>query len=151
MGLFNKLFGTRSEREIKKFSNQVDGILALEPAYRALTDEELKAKTVEFKERLAKGETLDDILVEAFAAIREAADRVLGMRGLAVEPLAQNRSCNRQCKNDRRTIAEEQHTGNSSRQQRNADILHDARSRDIVTQMRRRRNHIIGHFDVPPY
>ncbi len=85
MGLFNKLFGTRSEREIKKFSNQVDGILALEPAYRALTDEELKAKTVEFKERLAKGETLDDILVEAFATIREAADRVLGMRPYRVQ------------------------------------------------------------------
>ena len=85
MGLFDKVFGTRSQREIKKFSKQVDAILALEDEYKALSDEQLKAKTREFKDRLAKGETLDDLLVEAFAACREAADRVLGMRPYRVQ------------------------------------------------------------------
>ena len=85
MGLFDKLFGTRSEREIKKFSKDVDAILALEDEYKALSDEALKAKTVQFRERLAQGETLDDILVEAFATCREAADRVLGMRPYRVQ------------------------------------------------------------------
>ena len=85
MGLFDKLFGTRSEREIKKFDSQVDAILALEKQYKALTDDELKAKTPELKARLEQGETLDDILVEAFAAVREAADRVLGMRPYRVQ------------------------------------------------------------------
>ena len=79
------MFGTRSERQIKKFSDKVDQILALEEQYKALTDEELKAKTPELKARLANGETLDDILVDAFAAIREAADRVLGMRPYRVQ------------------------------------------------------------------
>ena len=85
MGLFDKLFGTRSEREIKKFDAQVDAILALEEPYKALTDDQLKAKTPELKARLEQGETLDDILVEAFAAIREAAARVLGMRPYRVQ------------------------------------------------------------------
>ena len=85
MGLINKLFGTRSEREIKKFTNQVDQVMALEDSYRQLSDEALKAKTEEFKNRLRQGETLDDILVEAFAACREAADRVLGMRPYRVQ------------------------------------------------------------------
>ena len=85
MGLFNKIFGTRSEREIKKFSKQVDAILALEDEYKALSDEQLRAKTWEFKNRLADGATLDDLLVEAFAACREAADRVLGMRPYRVQ------------------------------------------------------------------
>ena len=85
MGLINKLFGTRSEREIKKFTNQVDQVMALEASYRQLSDEALKAKTEEFKTRLRQGETLDDILVEAFAACREAADRVLGMRPYRVQ------------------------------------------------------------------
>ena len=85
MGLFDKLFGTRSEREIKKFTGQVDSILALEEQYKALTDEELKAKTAELKARLEQGETLDDILVDAFAAVREAAARVLGMRPYRVQ------------------------------------------------------------------
>ena len=85
MGLFNKLFGTRSEREIKKFSSQVDQVMALEDTYRKLSDDALRAKTQEFKDRLAKGETLDDILVDAFAAVREAADRVLGMRPYRVQ------------------------------------------------------------------
>ena len=85
MGLFTKLFGTRSDREIKKIQPTVDKILALEGAYKALSEEALKAKTGEFKERLAQGETLDDILPEAFAAVREAADRVLGMRPYPVQ------------------------------------------------------------------
>ena len=85
MGLITKLFGTRSEREIKKIAPLVDKILALEEEYKALSEEALKAKTAQFKERLAKGETLDDLLPEAFAAIREAADRVLGMRPYPVQ------------------------------------------------------------------
>ena len=80
MGLFTKLFGTRAERESKHIRPTVDKILAMEAEYKALSEEELKGKTALFKERLAKGETLDDLLPEAFAAIREAADRVLGMR-----------------------------------------------------------------------
>ena len=85
MGLFDKFFGTRSQREIKKIQPLVDKVLKLEEEYRALSDEALKAKTPEFKERLAKGETLDDLLPEAFAAAREAADRVLGMRPYPVQ------------------------------------------------------------------
>jgi len=85
MGLFDKLFGTRSQREIKRIQPLVDKVLSLEDEYRNLSDEALKAKTPEFKERLAKGETLDDLLPEAFAAAREAADRVLGMRPYPVQ------------------------------------------------------------------
>ena len=85
MGLFDKLFGTRSQRELKKIQPTVDKILALEEEYRNLSEEALKGKTAEFKNRLAQGETLDDILPEAFAAIREAADRVLGMRPYPVQ------------------------------------------------------------------
>ena len=85
MGLFDKLFGTRSQREIKKIQPIVDKILALEETYKNLSEAQLKAKTPEFKERLANGETLDDILPEAFAAIREAADRVLGLRPYPVQ------------------------------------------------------------------
>ena len=85
MGLFAKMFGTRSEREIKKIRPLVDKILSLEEEYKALTEDALRGKTAEFKERLAKGETLDDLLPEAFAAIREAADRVLGMRPYPVQ------------------------------------------------------------------
>ena len=79
MGLITKLFGTYSERELKSIYPIVDKIEAMADEYRALTDEELRAKTPEFKARLANGETLDDILPEAFAAVREAADRVLGL------------------------------------------------------------------------
>ncbi len=79
MGLMNKLFGTYSERELKSIYPIVDRIEAMADEYRALTDEELRAKTPEFKARLANGETLDDILPEAFAAVREAAGRVLGL------------------------------------------------------------------------
>jgi len=85
MGLITKLFGTRSEREIKRIMPLVDKILALEEEYKALSEEDLKAKTAQFKERLASGETLDDLLPEAFAAVREAADRVLGMRPYPVQ------------------------------------------------------------------
>ena len=85
MGLFTKVFGTYSQRELKSIYPIVDKITALEDAYKALTDAQLQAKTPEFKERLANGETLDDILPEAFAAVREAADRVLGMRPYPVQ------------------------------------------------------------------
>ena len=79
MGLFDKVFGTRSQREVKKIQPLVNKGLALESAYGNLSEEALKGKTAEFKERLSKGETLDDILPEAFAAVREAGWRVLGM------------------------------------------------------------------------
>ena len=85
MGLFTKIFGTRSQRELKKIQPLVDRILSLEDEYKALSEEALKAKTGEFKKRLEDGETLDDLLPEAFAAIREAADRVLGMRPYPVQ------------------------------------------------------------------
>ena len=85
MGLFSKVFGTRSQREVKALTATVDKIEALEDEYRALSDHDLRAKTDEFKARLANGETLDDILPEAFAACREAADRVLGMRPYRVQ------------------------------------------------------------------
>ena len=85
MGLFTKIFGTRSEREIKQLQPTVNKILRLEEEYKNLSEAELKAKTQEFKDRLAQGETLDDLLPEAFAAIREAADRVLGMRPYPVQ------------------------------------------------------------------
>ena len=85
MGLITKLFGTYSQRELKSIYPIVDKITALEPEYKALTDAQLQAKTPEFKERLTNGETLDDILPEAFAAVREAADRVLGMRPYPVQ------------------------------------------------------------------
>ncbi len=87
MGLFDKLFGTRSQREIKKLQPTLDKVLALEESYKALSEEELRGKTGEFKGRLEKGETLDDLLPEAFAAIREAADRVLGLRPYPVQIL----------------------------------------------------------------
>jgi len=85
MGLISKMFGTRSEREIKKIQPIVDQILALEAEYSALSQEQLQGKTALFKARLANGETLDDLLPEAFAAIREAAWRVLGMRPYPVQ------------------------------------------------------------------
>ena len=85
MGLLQKMFGTRSQREIKKIQPIVDKILAMEEEYKALSQEQLQGKTAEFKARLAQGETLDDILPEAFAAAREAAWRVLGMRPYPVQ------------------------------------------------------------------
>ena len=85
MSIFTKIFGTHSQHELKRITPIVDKIEALGPEYEKLTDEELKAKTPEFKERLQKGETLDDLLVEAFATVREAATRVLGMRHYRVQ------------------------------------------------------------------
>ncbi len=85
MGLFDKLFGTRSDREVKKLLPIVDGIEALSDEYKALSDEELRAKTAEFKARYAGGEDLDSLLPEAFAAVREASERVLGMRPFRVQ------------------------------------------------------------------
>ena len=85
MGLFTKIFGTYSDHELKKIYPIADQIEALEEEYKALTDAQLQAKTAEFKERLQNGETTDDILPEAFAAVREAADRVLGMRPYRVQ------------------------------------------------------------------
>ena len=85
MGLITKIFGTRSQREIKKIQPMVDKILSMEEEYAALSEEALKAKTAEFKQRYADGETLDELLPEAFAAIREAAWRVLGMKPYPVQ------------------------------------------------------------------
>ena len=85
MSLFTKIFGTSSQRELKSIYPIADKVDALEEEYKALTDAQLQAKTPEFKERLANGETLDDILPEAFAACREAAWRVLGMRPYRVQ------------------------------------------------------------------
>ena len=85
MSIVTKLFGTRSSREVKKIMPLVAQIEALEPEYRRMTDEQLKAKTAQFKQRLASGETMDDILPEAFATVREAGDRVLGMRHFPVQ------------------------------------------------------------------
>lgn len=85
MNVFAKIFGTHSEREVKLILPIVDKIEALEPEYEKLSDEELKNKTEEFKKRLKEGETLDDILVEAYATVREAAKRVLGMRHYRVQ------------------------------------------------------------------
>ena len=87
MGIFDKLFGTRSQREIKKLQPIVDKVLALEDSYRQLSEEALKGKTAEFKARYAAGESLDDLLPEAFAAIREASDRVIGLRPYPVQLL----------------------------------------------------------------
>ncbi len=85
MGLITKLFGTTSEREVKKLRPLVDKIEALEPEMKRLSAEELQGKTAKFRERLARGESLDDLLPEAFAAVREAARRVLGMRPYRVQ------------------------------------------------------------------
>ena len=89
MGLITKIFGTRSQREIKKLQPTLDKILALEEPYRQLSDEDLRGKTAAFKARLDSGETLDDLLPEAFAAIREA-------------PPGNNLHCRMRCRNPRR-------------------------------------------------
>jgi len=85
MNLITKMFGTHSERELKLIYPLADKIEALRPAMMELSDEELKGKTKEFRERLSKGETLDDLLVEAYAAVRESARRVLGMEHYRVQ------------------------------------------------------------------
>ncbi|MDF2472278.1 MAG: secA [Anaerocolumna sp.] len=85
MSFVKKIFGTHSERELKRIIPIVDKIEALEPTMEKLSDDELKNKTVEFKNRLKNGETLDDIVVEAYAVVREASKRVLGMRHFRVQ------------------------------------------------------------------
>ena len=87
MGFLKRIFGTHSDREIAKLKPQVNEILALEDEYSKLSEAELRSKTDEFKERLAQGETLDDILVEAFATVREASWRVLDMKHYPVQLL----------------------------------------------------------------
>ena len=84
-GLLKKIFGTKNDREVKALTKIVDQINALEPEYEKLSDEDLRHKTDIFKERLANGETLDDILIEAFATVREASKRVLGLRHYDVQ------------------------------------------------------------------
>ena len=85
MSFFEKLFGSFSDKELKRINPLKDKVLALEPEMQKLTDEQLQAKTTEFKERLEKGETLDDLLPEAFAVCREADWRVLGMKPYPVQ------------------------------------------------------------------
>ena len=85
MSLVEKLFGSFSDRELKKVNPIVKQVLALEPKYAALSDAELQAQTPAFKQQLADGKTLDDILPDAFAVCREAAWRVLGMKHFPVQ------------------------------------------------------------------
>ena len=85
MSMFQKVFGTHSEREVKRIKPLVDKIEALRPTMQALSDEDLRNKTTEFKERLSNGETLDDLLPEAFAVVREADKRLLGMEPYRVQ------------------------------------------------------------------
>ena len=85
MGLFNAIFGTYSDRQLKKLEKTVNEIEALAPQYSAMSDAQLQAVTPQLKERLANGESTDDILPQAFAAVREAADRVLGKRPFRVQ------------------------------------------------------------------
>ena len=72
MGVINKIVGTHSQRELKRHNHTIEKILSLKPEMEKLTDDEMKAKTTEFRNRLQKGETLDDLLPEAFALVREA-------------------------------------------------------------------------------
>ncbi len=83
--ILEKIFGTKNERELKRYFKIVEEINALEPEISSLSDDALKAKTEEFKERLAKGQTLDELLTEAFAVVREVAKRTLGMRHFDVQ------------------------------------------------------------------
>ena len=85
MNMFSKVFGTRSQREVKRIMPLVEKIESLRPDMQKLSDEELRGKTREFKKRLEEGETLDDLLPEAYATVREAATRVLGMRHYRVQ------------------------------------------------------------------
>ncbi len=85
MGVFEKVFGTHSERELKRINKIVDKIEELRPSMQALSDEELRGKTVEFKKRFEEGETLDDLLPEAYAVVREAGKRVLDMEHYRVQ------------------------------------------------------------------
>ena len=85
MGLINAIFGTYSDRQLKKLEKTVDAIEGLAEKYATMTDEQLRAVTPALRDRLAAGETVDDILPDAFAAVREAADRVLGKRPFRVQ------------------------------------------------------------------
>ncbi|MEG0338466.1 MAG: preprotein translocase subunit SecA, partial [Oscillospiraceae bacterium] len=85
MSLFDKIFGTYSEKELKKIQPITDSVIALESKYKEMSTDDLKAQTAALKLRLANGETLDDILPDAFAVCREASDRVLGMRHFPVQ------------------------------------------------------------------
>lgn len=85
MNLFEKMFGTHSEREVKRIMPLVEKIESLRPTMIELSDEELRAKTTEYKKRLEEGETLDDLLPEAYATVREAARRVLNMEHYRVQ------------------------------------------------------------------
>ena len=85
LGLVKKIFGDPNEREVKRLSKVVEEINAMEPKFAALSDEALRAKTDEFKARIEKGETLDKLLPEAFATVREASKRTLGMRHFDVQ------------------------------------------------------------------
>lgn len=85
MGLFSKVIGTHSEREVKRVIPIVDKIESLEPEMEKLSDEELRGKTAEFKKRLADKKTLDDILPEAYAVVREASKRTIGLRHFRVQ------------------------------------------------------------------
>ena len=87
LDFLKKMLGAGNDAKLKKLEKTVDAVMALEEEYRALTDEQLQAKTAEFRQRLQNGETEDDILPEAFATVREAADRVLGMRPFRVQVL----------------------------------------------------------------
>ena len=87
LDFLKKMLGAGNDAQLKKLKKPVDDVMALEEEYRALTDEQLQAKTEEFRERLRNGETEDDILPEAFATVREAADRVLGVRPFRVQVL----------------------------------------------------------------
>ena len=83
--LVKNIFGSKNERELKKIQPTIEVINQLEPEFQQLSDDQFPSKTAEFKERLAKGETLDEILPEAFAAVREASVRTLGMRHFDVQ------------------------------------------------------------------
>jgi len=85
MSLYEKIFGTYSQRELKRVNPIADKVMALDEEMQKLSDSELKAKTKEFKERIANGETLDELLPEAFAVMREASWRVLGMKHFYVQ------------------------------------------------------------------
>ena len=85
MNMFSKVFGTRSQREGKRIMPLVEKIESLRPDMQKLSDEELRGNTREFKKRLEEGETLDDLLPEAFAVVREAGKRVLGMEHFRVQ------------------------------------------------------------------
>ena len=103
MGLFKKIFGDYSEKEVKRVKPLVDKINSLEDGFSKLTDEDLRKKTDEFRERVKNGESLDDLLPEAFAVVREGAKRVLGMRHFDVQLIRRYYSSSRKnCRNENR-------------------------------------------------